>query len=447
MNADYETGVFIRDPDQLFDHSVQLENVIDLFPHDIRSRHIGIACNDAEAAQILRQIVTGGHLITDDGQRRAADAGQKAQQYSGFPRNIRHDFMDLPQLGRKLSFVEKRSIRNLSILNSVFSVFSRDPEQQILIERVLTKSNILAVMLNLGCIGAHFTVGNLINVKGGKLLFCRGTFRENIAVEIDFFQIGKDRLTIFRYRQGVSNSLNIGRGISGIPENEISEVDKGEIVDSPFPVFPGHGEIAKLLNGLFPRRFQTCVLFRRTPESKLLNIIIGIADLVHHAKCNQKLGRKISVHMSMQISVKLAFASDISLDQGLFDTKAIVLGLAHQGFGDGRDGSLEFNASVGEDVRHFCPAQAQDIHPAIVSVKIARNISPDHEQTGFLLRCPAIEEFGQVPDQIPRMVVRRPHNVVHTLAFHIEVDNDILLPIQIKLLKKYDGSSHPLYIF
>jgi hypothetical protein len=32
---------------------------------------------------------------------------------------------------------------------------------------------------------------------------------------------------------------------------------------------------------------------------------------------------------------------------------------------------------------------------------------------------------------------------MHPLTFHIEIDNDVLLPIQIKLLKEYDGDTPP----
>ena len=107
VNTDDETGVFACDSDQFSDYTVQFKDVVDFLTDDIRTGHIGIACNDAEAAQILRQIVAGCHTVAHNGQRCTADAGQKAQQYPGLPRNIRHDFMDLPQFSGKLRLVEQ----------------------------------------------------------------------------------------------------------------------------------------------------------------------------------------------------------------------------------------------------------------------------------------------------------------------------------------------------
>ena len=208
-------------------------------------------------------------------------------------------------------------------------------------------------------------------------------------------------------------------------------------------MLPGQRESTKFQLRLFPCCFQTFVLFPSTFQSQLLNIIIGIADLVHHAQCNQKLRRQIAVHMSMQICMELALAADISLYKGLFDTQAIVFRLTHQGFGYGRDGGLELDAPIGKDVCNLRPAQAQNIHTTIVPVKIAGDFSRDHEQTTFILRCLKLKKTGQVPDQIACVVVRRTHNITHALTLHIEIDNNILLPIQIKLLKEYDGSTPP----
>ena len=212
-------------------------------------------------------------------------------------------------------------------------------------------------------------------------------------------------------------------------------------------MLPGHRKIAQLPFCLSPRCFQAFVLFRRTVQAKLFYIIIGIADLVHHAQCNQKLGRQITVHMCMQIGMELALTADISFDQGLLNTKAIVLGLAHQCFGYGRNGCLEFNTSVREDVRNLCPAQAQDIHTTIAPVKITGDFPPDHEQTALVLSCCEVKEICQVPDQVSRVVVGRTHDVMHPLTLHIEIDNDVLLPVQIKLLKEYDGNTPPAVLF
>ena len=355
--------------------------------------------------------------------------------------------MNLPQFCREFRRIEQRSIRDFGILNSIAPVFSCDPEQQILKERVPAIAYIPPVIPDPGGIVADFMVGNLLNAEGRKLLFCRDPFREDVAVKIDFFQIGKDSLPILRDRQGIAYACDIGRCVCGIAENEIGKIDKGEIINSPFPVFPGHRKITQFPLRLLPGRFQPPVLLRRTVQTKLFYVIIGIADLVHHAKCNQKLGWKISVHVCMQIGMELALAADIGLNQGLFYTQPVVLGLTHQCFGYGRNGRLEFNASVRENVCNLCPAEAQNIHTTVCTVKIAGNFSTDHEQTALILcRC-EIEETGQIPDQVSCAVVGRTHDVMHPLTFHIEVNNNILFPVQIKLLKEYDGNTPPVVLF
>ncbi len=149
--------------------------------------------------------------------------------------------------------------------------------------------------------------------------------------------------------------------------------------------------------------------------------------------------------MRMQICMELAFAADISLDQGLFYAQAVVLGLAHQGLGDGRDGGLELNAPVSEDVGDLCSAQTQDIHPAVPSVKITGNLVPDDQQAVFILRRLKTKELCEVANQVSRVVVRRPHDIVHPLPVHIEIDDNVFLAIQIKLLEKYDTAHLPSF--
>ena len=117
--------------------------------------------------------------------------------------------MDLPQFSGKLCLVEQRSIRDLGILNSITPIFSRNPEKQILIKRVLPVAHILPVLPDLSSIGAYFTVGNLFGIESWKLLLCCDSFREYITVKIDFFQIGKDRLAILRDGQGIAYACDI----------------------------------------------------------------------------------------------------------------------------------------------------------------------------------------------------------------------------------------------
>ena len=105
MDADHESRVFPRDPDKLPDHASQFKDVVDLLTDNITARHIGICGNCPQTAQVFRQIIVRRFFIAHDRQRDPADSGEEAQQHARLPRDIRHDFMDLPQPGGKLGAV------------------------------------------------------------------------------------------------------------------------------------------------------------------------------------------------------------------------------------------------------------------------------------------------------------------------------------------------------
>ena len=135
----------------------------------------------------------------------------------------------------------------------------------------------------------------------------------------------------------------------------------------------------------------------------------------------------------MQVGLKLAVGADVGFHDGLFQPQAVVLGLTHQGFGDGGDGGLQLHPAVGVDVGDLGAAQAQDVHLPVVAVVVAGDLPADDLQTVFVLLGIQGTEPGQVGDEVAGVVVRCADDVEKPLALHRELHRDVLLPIQIKL--------------
>ena len=157
---------------------------------------------------------------------------------------------------------------------------------------------------------------------------------------------------------------------------------------------------------------------------------------MNNTQSNQNIGREIPVHVCMQIGVELAVAADIGFDNGFLNPEAIVLRLAHQRLGDGRNGGFQLNGSVRVDICNFRVAQPENIHPAVITVIIAGDLIPDDFEPVFIFRCFQGAQFCQIGDQIARMMVRRADYMEKTVPFHVEIYHDVLFAVQKKTLKK-----------
>ena len=157
---------------------------------------------------------------------------------------------------------------------------------------------------------------------------------------------------------------------------------------------------------------------------------------MNNAQGDQRVRRKVTVHMGMQVSMKLAVTANIGLDDGFFNPEAIVLRLAHQSFGNSGNRCFQFNSSVRIYVCDFCVAQPENIHSAIVTVKIAGDLIPDNFQTVLIFRCFQAAQFCQVGDQVTCVMVGSTDHMKKTVIFNIEIYNNILFAIQKKTLKK-----------
>ena len=203
------------------------------------------------------------------------------------------------------------------------------------------------------------------------------------------------------------------------------------------------GRLAQLTFGLHPPFFQRPELFRRASQAQLLDIIIGIADLVHDGQRDQQIRRKDAVHVGVQVGAELAVAGNVGLDDGLADAQAVVLRLAHQRLGDGRHRGLQLHPAVWPDVGHLRVPQAKYVQPSVVAVVVAGHLAPDHLQAVFVLAGLKPAQPRQVGDQVARMVVGRANHVQQPLALHVQLHDDVLFPVQIEALEK-DHAAPPL---
>ena len=352
--------------------------------------------------------------------------------------------MNLPRLCRELRFIEKRGVRDLGIFDAVAPVLPCDPEQQILIQCTAAVAQILPILPDARGIGAYLIVGDLSDVERGDPILRGDALCEDIAIEIHLFQIRKNRLSVLRNGQRAAHTLDILFGAVGIAENQLGEVDKGKVVDTALPTLPGQRDIAQLQRRLFSGSLKPLKLFRGAAQAQLLDVVVGIADLVHDAQGDQQLRRQVAVHVGVQIRMEFALAADIGLDKRLLHAQTVILGLAHQGFGDGGNRRLELHIPVGENVGDLRAAQAQNVHAAVAPIIVAGYLAPDDKQAVLVRRRLKPEELREISDQVPRVVVRCAHDIPHPFPLHVEVDDNVLLPIQKKALKEYDGRSHPL---
>ena len=151
---------------------------------------------------------------------------------------------------------------------------------------------------------------------------------------------------------------------------------------------------------------------------------------MHDSKCNQNIRREIAVHMGMKIRAEFHIPQNIGLEYGLRSIQAIILGLAHQGFGNRRDRGLHLDPPVGIYIRHLGVCKTQNIDFLIACIDVAGNLPANHLKTLFIHRKRQAAESGEVPDQISRMVIGRLQLVIQASSLPEEADNHVLLIVQ-----------------
>ena len=341
--------------------------------------------------------------------------------------------MNLPEPAGEVLPVQKRGVGDLHIGDAVPTVFPRDPKQQILVEGVGAVAVIGPVQQDLPGVGAHLPVRQRLHADAAEGVLRLLRLGEDVAVEIDLLQIRKDGLAVLGDGQRVADAVQIPGRPLGIAEDQLGKVEKGVVVDAALAMLAGELEIAELSLGLHAPRLQRFQLRGRAFQPQLLDIVIRIADLVADAQGDEHVRRQDAVHVGVQVGAELAVGADVGLHDGLLQPQPVVLGLAHQGFGNGGDGGLQLHPAVGVDVGDLGAAEAQDIHLPVVAVVVTGDLPADDLQPVFVLLGVQGTEPGQVRDEVAGVVVRRADDVEKPLALHGQLHRDVLLPIQIKL--------------
>ena len=155
-----------------------------------------------------------------------------------------------------------------------------------------------------------------------------------------------------------------------------------------------------------------------------------------YPQCNQNIRLKIGAHMCVQIRMEFAVVKNIGFNNRLCDAEAVILRLAHQGFGNGGDRGFHLHTSVGKNIGDLCVSHPENIQPAVCAVNITGNHSPDYLQALFIISQRKITEFCKIGNQVPAVMVRRPQHIVKSIALQKEINDDILFLIQIKLTKQ-----------
>ena len=196
VNADYKALVLSGDGDQLAQHRAQLTNIIDLFADNIAAGDIRIGGDGADNAQLLADVLPGSGTLADDRERNAADRCQKAKRHTCFARDHRHGTVHLVEHFGCAERLDKGGVGDLGVHHTALLQAPRDPEELVLKERPIFEIRMAAVAAHLPDRVRDVPVGN-----GGKIvqrdpLVGRLPLGEHIAVQIDLFEIGKDRLTV-----------------------------------------------------------------------------------------------------------------------------------------------------------------------------------------------------------------------------------------------------------
>ena len=135
----------------------------------------------------------------------------------------------------------------------------------------------------------------------------------------------------------------------------------------------------------------------------------------------------------MEVRAEFALSADIRLDQRLADVQPVVLGLAHEGLGNGRHRGLALDGAVRIDVGHLCVPHAEDVHRPVGAVHIAGDAALDDLEALNIPGDGQSADAGQIRDEVPRPVVRRPQDVAKLLPLPKELHYDVLLIVESKL--------------
>ncbi len=175
-------------------------------------------------------------------------------------------------------------------------------------------------------------------------------------------------------------------------------------------------------------------------KAELSDVVEGIPDLVGNAECDQDVRGEVSVHVGVQITPELDLPADVGLEDGLRLVVAVVLGLAHQGLGDGRDRGLPLNSAVRPDVGDLRVPEPKNVDLPVLPVDVGGHLAPDHLQSLLIHRQGKVTDGCEVPDQVPGVVIRRLQLIEESVLLspaplQVQVQDHILFVVQKKAAK------------
>ena len=138
--------------------------------------------------------------------------------------------------------------------------------------------------------------------------------------------------------------------------------------------------------------------------------------------------------MGMQVCGKFHFLPDIGLHQGFPEGELIILGLAHEGLGDGGDHGIDLDLAVRVDVRQLGAVEPEDIDPLTVALDVAGdptfNDPPSLPERGLLAG-----DGGQIVDEVVRLMVNGMDRVGQHGLIHPKGHHNVLFLVEIQFSK------------
>ena len=219
-----------------------------------------------------------------------------------------------------------------------------------------------------------------------------------------------------------------------IQQNQIRKVDEGIVVDPSFPVSSSQAcQIQPCLH-VAPLLRQIGLLGGRYRQLQLLDIVQRIADLMLDGQGDENVRMQIGISVGMQVCGELHLFPDIGLYQGFPERIFVVLGLAHEGLGNGRNQGIDFNFAVRVDVGKLGAVQPENVDPLTVALDIAGDPSRD-DGSAVLHHCLLAGDGCQIVDQIVRLMVDGLNGVGQDCPVHTQSHHNVLFLVQIQLSK------------
>ena len=325
-----DKGRIVRgDLHDLADQRRELTDIVDLLTDNITARDVRVDRDRLQNLKVFPHIVERIDLILQNRQRNAADRRKEAHRDTGFSLNFRHDFVHLPQHFNRGAGLDKRRVRDFDVLDAAIRVGTSDPEQLVLEKRVVHVYRILPIILHPVQGTDDVTVGDLVDVHQLDLILGRRSLRENVAVQVDFFEVGEDRLTILQDRERIADPRNVVSRMVNIMQDQIRKVDERVVIDLADLIFSFEGRVSELRLDRLTLRSEGALLRLGQLQPEFFDVIERVADLVMDPQCNEKVRTQIRVHMGMQVRVEFIIVQNVGFNNGLLKIQPVILGLAH----------------------------------------------------------------------------------------------------------------------